>query len=190
MKRIPLAQNKFSLVDDDDFERLSRHKWKFNHGYAARSVFVKGSKPHRWTIELMHRVVMNVPKGVLIDHINLDSLDNRKENLRFCDKSENAKNVGKRKDNLSGFKGVCKGPYGWRAYIFIDGKQKSLGTFNNSVQAARAYDKAAKRLFGSFAFLNFPEGEKCTSFQHSIAYPNLQRLCNPQERRMSQHLEL
>lgn len=149
MKLIPISQGKFAKVDDDDFEALSVNKWTCSHGYAVR-------KPKNKNI-YMHRVVMNVPDDMQIDHINRDPLDNRKSNLRICTGHENRCNIGPRKDNTSGFRGVSshRSSGKFQSKITVNGEQIYIGTFDNPEDAARAYDVAATKYHGEFAYLNF-----------------------------------
>jgi hypothetical protein len=92
----------------------------------------------------------------VVDHINGDTLDNRRANLRVCTKSENNRNRRKLHPTTSRFKGVYKNTKPWIALIECNGKQFVLGRFASEEEAALAYDKAAKEHFGSFARLNFP----------------------------------
>ena len=107
----------------------------------------------------MHRIILNAPKGTMVDHINGNGLDNRKENLRLCTTRENNANQKKNRNNSSGYKGVAKASNcsKWRAYIRVDGVQRHLGNHNTPEEAARAYDAAAKKHFGEYAHLNFPD---------------------------------
>lgn len=102
---------------------------------------------------------MNVSSALQIDHIDGDGLNNTKQNLRICTQSENVMNQSIRSDNSSGYKGVWwdKQTNKWRAGIIISGKTVYLGRFDFLVNAARAYDFAAKELFGEFSKLNFPK---------------------------------
>ena len=102
---------------------------------------------------------MNPPKGMVIDHINHNGLDNRRENLRICTNAENQRNRGKQKNNTSGYKGVDwrKDHKKWRARINKDNKTIHIGYYNIIEEAARAYDAKAKELHGKYAQLNFPE---------------------------------
>ena len=117
----------------------------------------------------MHREITNAPKGMQVDHINGNTLDNRKENLRVCTRSQNMMNRGKQNNNKSGYKGVSymkkkdpnyEYPKPWRAQIKCPTNQKviHLGCYKYPEQAARAYDKKAIELFGEYAQLNFPRG--------------------------------
>lgn len=153
MKKIPLTQGKYAIVDDIDFEYLNQWKWTFhNLEYAYR----KDSKDNRKNI-LMHRAILKTPTGKLTDHVNGNGLDNRRGNLRVCTSSQNQKNQRKNKANTSGFKGVSwdKERKKWAAYINANGRLYHLGRFSIKRVAAEAYDKAAKKLHGEFARLNF-----------------------------------
>lgn len=107
----------------------------------------------------LHRLIMDAPAGILVDHINQDTLDNRKSNLRLATRSQNmgnrAKHMGKSK-----YKGVCwiEKRQRWIAQIFTDGKRRQLGRFETEVDAAMAYNKAASEFFGEFAYLNTIKG--------------------------------
>jgi hypothetical protein len=165
MKEIQLSQqgkNKgkyFALVDDDEFERLSKHRWNVlkcdKTNYAIGKV-----KNSSGTIKhmLMHRFLLNVSDDLYIDHINHNGLDNRKENVRVCTSSENNMNKIKSTNKSSIFKGVSfiKRDNLWEAYINDKKrKKKHLGHFISEVEAAKVYDKEALELFGEFANLNF-----------------------------------
>jgi hypothetical protein len=158
MKQILLTQDQFSLVDDDDFKALSKHKWyaiKTSYGYtAARSCSCPLVK-QRPTI-LMHRQITSCPRDMDVDHINHQTLDNRKLNLRICTHSQNLRNMLIHKSN-SQFKGCnrAKQDKKWRARITINYKEIHLGYFNSEKDAAKAYDRAAIKHFGEFAKTNF-----------------------------------
>ena len=160
MKTIKLTQGKHSIVDDDDYKRLSRYRWyaantsgKFY--YAVRRSPRLGSKQR--TI-LMHRVILNAPDGTEVDHINGDGLDNRRSNIRLCTCRENSRNQRLDRGSTTGFKGVyfdkrgCKNPY--RATIMVNSEGIYLGSYRNVENAARAYDLAAIKHFGKFALTN------------------------------------
>lgn len=140
------------MVDDDDFERLSRYKWTVsNSGYARRSktTYTNGRRQQRNVY--MHKEVYGYDSSV--DHINRDKLDNRKSNLRYCTLSQNQANRVAPKTNTSGYKGVCyeKRNGKWRAHIRVNGKQRFLGYFDNPEAASMAYTVAAQYHFGEFA---------------------------------------
>ena len=106
----------------------------------------------------MHREIMEAKRGIIVDHINRNGLDNRKENLRFVSRSQNAMNSEREGyPYTSKYRGVCLGKRRkkWRAYICVGLKQKYLGYFYSEEEAAKAYDAAAKKYRGEYAFLNF-----------------------------------
>lgn len=150
MKRIKLTQGKYTLVDDDDFTELNKNKWYAKKAgrtfYATRNE--KGIR--------MHRVIMNPPKNMEVDHKDGDGLNNQKSNLRICTHSQNAKNKGKRKSNKSGYKGVCWDEHSkkWHAQIVFNKKTKHLGKFTSKLLAYEAYCKACKKYHGEFYNIN------------------------------------
>lgn len=156
MKRIKLTQGKFTLVDDKDFEYLNQFKWHcLNIGYAARREFFNDGTG-RSKYVYMHNDIMK-PGGSRIDHINADKLDNRRENLRFANCSQNQANrPNLNKNNTSGYKGVSwnKKSQKWRAYITVNRKYIHLGHHLDLGLAALAYNQAARQYFGEFAYLN------------------------------------
>jgi len=159
MKEIPLTKGYVALVDDEDYEWLMQFKWHANartqrYVRAVRTQRTHGSKP---TMVYMHRVIANAPLGMFVDHKNGNPLDNRRQNIRICKKSENNTNVGKRTDNTSGYIGVSKNGSGFMAIIHVSGEIKYLGTFRTAVEAAIVRDKAALMYRGDFARLNFPK---------------------------------
>ena len=155
MKEIQLTKGKVALVNDADYERLNKMKWYFhymknnNTAYAAR--WIAGS------IVLMHRFILNPAKDQVVDHIDGNGLNNQRENIRICTKSDNQGNRAKNKNNTSGYKGVhfYKRINKFRAQIKLYGKDIYLGYYNSPIEAARAYDAKARELFGEFANTNF-----------------------------------
>lgn len=157
MKRIYLTQGKFAEVDDKWFEILNKYKWHArkdgNTFYAYRHVTVEKGKQK---IIAMHRVIMEAPDGVLVDHINMDGLCNRVDNLRLCSHSENKMNSRLQSNNKSGERGVFwrERDKRWYAQIRINKKPKHIGSFKNKEDAVEAYKNVATVLFGSFARLS------------------------------------
>lgn len=159
MKEIPLTQGKVTLVDDADYEWLSRFKWKLlipnkrNHNlYAYRQVCKNGKVSNIW----MHREILGTPEGFDTDHINHDGLDNRRANLRIATIPQNHWNQRHIKKTNSGFKGVhwSKTNKQWIARICLNGKRLFLGGFRDRIEAAKAYNEAAIKFCGGFARLN------------------------------------
>ncbi len=154
MKRIYLRGGGFAIVDDSDFPKLSLKKWSRNSfGYAVRYVGTPG-KPL-----LMHRFILDAPKGKYVDHANQNRLDNRRKNIRLCLPNQNTQNQKMRSDNQSGMKGVRKrnrkgSPISYQVRIGINGKRFHVGEFKCLKAAAQAYDDAAKRIHGEFARTN------------------------------------
>ena len=157
MKQIPLTQGNFALVDDEDFDWLNQWHWHAHSQkgrfYAARN---KGTHPFT-TLIRMHRQIMNAPGNLHVDHINGNTLDNRRENLRLCTRSENGRNQRKRSDNTTGYKGVVLTKSGMKYYakIVVHQQMIYLGCYATAEEAARAYDEAAKKYHGPFARTNF-----------------------------------
>jgi hypothetical protein len=149
MTKISLTQNKHALIDDSDVDMVGKYKWNYtSHGYAETRIEGK--------LVRMHRLIMSAPRGVLVDHINMNGIDNRKSNLRLCTKSENMRNRNKTKLNTSGYKGVVwdKVNKKWRSQIRMDGKNYNIGRFLLKRDAVMAYNNKAKEFFGQFARLN------------------------------------
>jgi hypothetical protein len=152
---IPLTQGRFAIVDAEDYDRLSKHKW---HVLKCHRTEYAGSYQDGKYI-LMHRVLLNAPAGLLVDHRDGNGLNNRKANLRLCTHQENIYNQRPRLGATSRFRGVCwrKTRRRYEARIQKDGKRYSLGSFADEIEAAVAYDIKAMELFGEFAYLNFPK---------------------------------
>jgi hypothetical protein len=158
-KEIEISKGYVAIVDDDNYENLSKMKWQAkNNGdnivYAI--TFKRNEKMYGF---LMHRIIMNCSEKERVDHINHNGLDNRKENLRVCTQSQNMANRRKNKNNTSGYKGVSflNDRNKFRAEITHNNIHYKVGCFKYAIDAARAYDKKAKELFGEFALLNFAD---------------------------------
>ena len=143
MKQIQLTQGKIALVDDEDYERLSMFKWFYNTGYACKNS----------DIQKMHRMINDTPKGFVTDHINGDTLDNRKANLRTATHKQNMANRKVHSNSISGIKGVAwvERNKRWKARIVLNGKDKHLGYFDTPEAARVKYLEAARISFGEFA---------------------------------------
>lgn len=150
---VALSRGLVALVDDEDYERINQHNWYCDaKGYAVRSEYPEGKQQ----VVRMHRIIINAPPEMTVDHINGDRLDNRKQNLRLATKQQQLRNRPKFKSSRWQYKGVQQRETGrWRATINNEGKAYSLGSFGTEVEAAKAYDAKAKELFGEFARLNF-----------------------------------
>lgn len=156
MKKIPLTQGKFALVDNEDFEEISKFKWFAKKHRKTFYAFRKEGKWPNFKHTTLHRQIMGLGTKKIIDHANWNGLDNRKENLKFCTNGENLSNSGLRKNNKSGFKGVSWRPK-FRKYISQikhNGEKVYLGLFLSRIEAAKAYDKKAMELKGEFALTN------------------------------------
>jgi hypothetical protein len=152
------------LIDDEDYERVLKYSWRIKvvkvKGGGRVVKYAQAHSPmlngKRVTIR-MHRLILNAPTGVQVDHIDGNGLNNQKSNLRFATSSENMQNSKAKAGAASKFKGVCwnKNESKWVVRIFVDGKRMCLGQYTDEAQAAKVYDKAAREFFGEFACLNF-----------------------------------
>lgn len=154
---IPIGGSKFTIIDKDDLEFVMRHKW---HPQITNGITYAYSRPNfsRKETLALHRYIVGCPKGMVVDHKNGDTLDNRRDNLRVCTQKQNTRNRRKIKPTKDGgrFKGVRTSRNGkkWYADIISDGKTYRLGVFNTERDAASAYNAKAKELHGEFAKLN------------------------------------
>jgi hypothetical protein len=159
MKKIKLTQGKFAIVDDEDFEFLNQFKWYAKRDrttfYAVRN---GGKRPNRVMVQ-MHRVIMNCPDIMAVDHLDSNGLNNQKSNLRVCTEADNHRNQKMPSNNTSGYKGVVwhESTKRFTAQICVNSKQIYLGSFGVGEEAAKAYDDAAIKYRGEFARLNFPK---------------------------------
>lgn len=159
--KIPLkgkyGNGKYVIVDDEDFSKVKDINWNLTKlGYPLKTTFETGKSHNErsaFTVYL-HRLIIDCPKGMVVDHINQNKLDNRKENLRIATHGQNHLNQGLQKNNTSGFKGVTKMKELWEARIKFNQKTIHIGKFEDKKEAALAYNKKALELFGSFALLN------------------------------------
>ena len=154
MNKIRLKNtNKYTIVDDEDFDRLSVYTWRIHDVNSKRPYVVRGRNNVR-----MHREIMRAKKNFDVDHINFNTLDNRKQNLRVCSRRNNCRYSRTLKKTISNYKGVIfengNRVKPRRARIFFKGKNIHIGCFEKKRDAAIAYNKAAKRYYKKFASLN------------------------------------
>jgi hypothetical protein len=160
-RRIYLGEDEWTILDQQDYYRLGNLKWGVcghdEHIYGGR--FIKTTKSAGIKLIYLHREIMNAPANLLVDHINSDTLDNRRANLRLATHSQNSCNRPKKSNTSSRFIGVSflKQRKRWRAAIRHHGKRIWLGYFDSEIEAGKAYDEAARKYHGEFARLNFPE---------------------------------
>lgn len=162
MKTIPLTKGYFTKVDNDDYEKFAIYRWyadasRLSEIRAVRSINMGGKKIKRI---ILSREIMNAPKELKVDHINRDTLDNRKCNLRICTQEENCRNRTKMTNSKSKYKGVGWNTEmnKWIAKITSKGNRIHLGIFADEWEAALAYNEAAKKYYGKFAYLNKRDG--------------------------------
>lgn len=165
MKRVEIAltQGLYAIVFERDYKSLSQFNWyaqKSHDGhtfYAMRSVKNPRPPPRQKAI-IMHRVILNAPEGVQVDHIDHNGLNNCRDNIRLATSWQNKGNTKLTRANTSGYIGVTwhKRDRRWQAMIKINGKSEYLGGFDDIIEAAEAHDEAALEELGEFAVLNFP----------------------------------
>ncbi len=167
MKEIPLTQGKVAIVDDEDYGYLMQWKWRFHSGgYAVTNTSRKDGKRK---LIYMHRLVMNASEDIQVDHVNRkNKLDNRKENLRLCNQSQNNCNKEGLDNSSSLYKGVvCVKPdMSYQMQIALDHKTTSK-MFSNEIAAANYYNHLAKEIHGEFALLNnvpFMSKDECEKY--------------------------
>ncbi len=151
-KQILITRGQVVIVDEQDYEELSKYKWYLIDGFAARTI----KKDDKRTTIYMHRVIMDAPMGVSVYHINHNKLDNQRENLRLVKGSARMHRRPSVKHS-SKYRGVywCKDKRKWIAEIKVYKKQIRLGRFEVEKDAAIAYDEAARKYYGSLARTNF-----------------------------------
>jgi len=156
-KLISLTQGEFVIVDEDDYELVSRFKWQLDkrkhQKYAKCKVYMGIINGKQIEARIyMHRLIMRPPKGLDIDHINHNGLDNRKNNLRICTRSQNLRNKINGWGKYSKFLGVSKIVTGkrkkrWVADITIENKLKRIGYFYTEIEASKAFEAFKKENF-------------------------------------------
>ena len=157
MRLIPLSRGKYTKVDDTDFEWLSAWKWYCSSsGYAIRTVNdLAGTGGKRSRTIHMHREILGTVDGI-VDHVNGDPLDNRRDNLRECTHAQNMWNRKHQSTSRSKLKGVTKNGMspGYISRISVDSRSIYLGSFKTDMEAHLAYCAAADAIFGDFSRLD------------------------------------
>ena len=161
MRTIPLTQGYSTIVDDSDYEEMSKYKWCYAEGYAVRRRWCKQEKRY-YTVK-MHREITNAPKGLLVDHKDGNKLNNTRSNLRICTHTENVRNSQKPRNNTTGYKGVKHGrkrrkdgsyyEY-YLAEIRVNNKLIVGNWKRTAIEAAMQYNELALKYHGEFARLN------------------------------------
>lgn len=156
-----LSSGHVVLIDEADRELVDRYSWQAD--CRPQTVYVQGYLIGHWTKHFyLHRVLMDPPPGMQVDHRNGDGLDNRRANLRLATASQNRGNMRLPPRNTSGYKGVSwdKARAKWVARISANGRYRCLGRFDDPWEAAQTYNAAAIEYWGEFAWLNkrIPEG--------------------------------
>lgn len=149
MKRIPLTKGKYAFVDDADYEWLNQWKWCYQQsGYAVRYAY----RPKRQIY--MHKLILPSKKPLVSDHIDGNSLNNQRINLRTCTHRQNSWNSVKRKKGQSKYKGVT---WSFKGSTYLTQVNYTrIGIFKNEIHAAIAYDLWAKDIYREYAKTNFP----------------------------------
>jgi hypothetical protein len=147
------------IVDAEDYNKIKNYRWCIGYNVQFKRMQYICTVINYERI-LLHHFILNY-KG-MIDHINLNIFDNRKSNLRKCTHAQNMRNSGIHRNNKTGYKGITFSERlgKWIAYIKINYKRIHLGCFNSQIDAACAYNKAAKKYFGEFACFNVIDKEK------------------------------
>lgn len=158
IRQIVLSRGVCTMVDAADFNRVSEFNWsamKSIHSWYAVRQARKGEG--KGTIQL-HRFLTDAGNGLYVDHRDRNGLNNLRSNLRVCTNQQNSTNTRPR-PGTSKFKGVSldRRRGDWSAQVHVNGRKNHLGYFKSEEEAARAYDRAAAKHFGAFAYLNFPE---------------------------------
>ena len=172
---VQLTKGLVSLVDENCLEILTRLKWEINTCGYVFSIRSQGRIR-------MHRFLLGLDKnGLGVDHINRNKLDNRLSNLRLCTQAQNVCNRAGH-GSKSVFKGVSRksSTAKWRANIKCGEKNLYLGTFATEIQAAIAYDKAARVYYGEFAYQNFPTIDLHASHNHDDCMMERNAMCGNQ----------
>lgn len=168
---LPISKGMKTKIDKEDFERLSRDGFlKWNAQIVGKKVYAsKNVGRHRKVY--LHRYLKDAPTGMVVDHIDGDSLNNTKANLRLCYHRDNIRNSKGKEGRQSEFKGVSqqsRGSRSWFAQISIGKEHVSLGSYSCPEDAAKAYDIAAMILFGDFCKPNYAASRKFLKLRRQL----------------------
>ena len=153
-RELHLLRGQVTRVDDADYPWLSTYAWRLNSGgYAVRTATFGTHK----RILCLHRELLQVPRGLVVDHVDHDKLNNTRDNLRIITQQQNLQYRRCFRNNRSGYKGVTAQHGQYHARIHVDGRAWHLGFYDAPETAAKVYDAAARQLFGPFALVNFPD---------------------------------
>ncbi len=163
---VPVGKSRFALVSPEDEHLVRDLRWYASERRTGCCYAIRDRVPLRCeetgAVNIgtlyMHRLIIGASRGQVVDHINGDGLDNRRENLRLASRSQNAAHSPRRARPASGFRGVYyAGPHRWKVVVTYNRADIRGGTFDCKLEAARKYDEMAREFFGEFAVLNFPE---------------------------------
>jgi hypothetical protein len=168
MREVPLhgpkTAGRVALVDDADYELVMAYRWRVHEGYISRTAYGPYARAQVQRNGIQRKIYMHalITGYRQTDHANGNGLDNRRQNLREATASQNHANQGKvrgyaGKPTASRYKGVTRHGSRWSARIVVNGRQRRLGCYLNETDAARAYDRAAREAWGSFARCNFED---------------------------------
>jgi len=148
MRTIPLTKGQHALVDDADYEWLKQLKWHATWHKSSKSFYARCWISQKGA-EMMHRYILGAKKGEEIDHINRNPLDNRRNNLRFCSRSENLLN--RKAYGRSKYRGVTWNEVSnkWQSRLFNKKEQFHLGLFSSEKEASEAYNKKYREIHGT-----------------------------------------
>lgn len=159
-----IYKNMYTIIDNEDYHRISKYNWNVNNDHNKNRFYAQTSIKidNKYYCFPIHRMILNLDKNdkIMVDHIDHDGLNNQKSNLRVCTNQQNQANQNIKNENKSSiYKGVYKyGKYNrWISGIKFNNKRIHLGYFISEIEAAKAYDKKARELFGEFAHLNFKD---------------------------------
>lgn len=154
---ISISRGLRAVIDDADFPLVQGELWHAVPRDASTGGYYARSK-----LGYMHRIILNAPSDMQVDHIDGDGLNNRRSNLRLATQRLNCVNRRAGFSPVSGYRGVYRSGRDnapWQVELTSYGKRRRLGRYTDKAEAARAYDRAAIECFGEFAVLNFPEGQ-------------------------------